>query len=203
MITKEILERVLEMVPIASDDATRYTIMGVYIVSNNGTVTLTATNGHMLITREMSGQCPNGKYMLFRDEVPALKLVLKECKSDEEIAADIDSSGGLIIGKQTKGRISKMGLEYPDYKRVIPTLAEEVAITFNADYLIALAKVLREGEKRGCSEVRLVFNPSNPKGAILVERADKNITGVLMPIGDRKSESIAADYVLRKSKGAA
>lgn len=209
MISKRLLERAMDMVPISSDDAARYSMGGVLIVSDGKRVVLTATDGHRLIEREIPGECPQGRFMLYRDNVPALKVVLKEqFKGIEAIDCAIDMHGGLLIGSDigSKARIPKYDLEYPDYKSVIPSFAQgqSVSIAFDAEYLLEMAKVFRDGEKRRNPMVRIEFNPSNPSSAIKVYATGGEIggIGVLMPCRDPDAKRVAVEYSEAQSGGA-
>lgn len=177
MISKIVLERALEMIPISSDDATRYHMCGVYVEAVKEVVTLAATDGHMLLTKDIPAKCPAGKFLIHRDEVAALKLVLKECKYMEEIECTVTPEGGLLLGLNIKAKISK-ATNYPDYKTVIPKEKGSVTIGLNAEYLLALAKGLHEGGKM--RNVSLTFNPEKPCDPLFVGLGTG--TAVLMPV---------------------
>lgn len=199
MITKYLLERAIDMLPIASDDVTRFHLCGVYIVSAGGKVTLTATDGYMLLTREYSDQkCPEGKFMLKKEHLPALKSLLKEFKHTEEFDVDADLCSGLSIGPKgfARGFIPVMEGQYPDYMQVIPKpYADQVAITLNAEYILALAKALTDGEKRAKPTVRIVFDPSDSCKPALIQREGKDgFTAVCMPIHDGGTAEIASKH---------
>ncbi len=151
MITRNLLERALDLLTIASDDAHRPHLCGVLITCTERIgeatpkVVMVATDGHKLAERTFYVRMPLGKYFLRHDAKAALKLVLKETKSMAEIPADISSDGGLLVGLTTKALIEKNTGDYPDYEYVIPKHTNPVAITLNAEYLLALAKVLQDG----------------------------------------------------------
>lgn len=206
MINKNLLERIVDMSAIAADDATRYTIQGVLIestsVKKKNVVKLVATDGHMLMERIFeydAPACPLGKFFMFQDEVKAVKLVLKECKTLDEIPADIAATGALLIGLTSKAHISKLEHEYPDYKHIVPAQpVEAVAITINAEYLLALAKVLQNGEKRASLGIRIVFDPSKPTGAVLIQNESEDaFRAVVMPVRDSGTKRISAAHVER------
>lgn len=181
MITKELLKTIVAMMPIASDDPTRYHIQCVLIESTADGVTLTATNGHMLVTRDFkSGCCPHGTYSVYREDLAVLKHIVKECRHMSEIdAAVID--GGLLVGTFVKMTFKKHTY-YPPYRQVIPTHAEGVTrrIAFNAEYLLAICEALaREGYGKA-PNVTLEFDPEQPLKAIKVTRNNSGL-GILMP----------------------
>lgn len=202
MISKILIERAIDMVPIASDDVTRFNITGVHILAKDGNVTLTATNGHMLMTREMPGvQCPDGIFMLRKDKVKFLKALIKDNKYRDEFPCIVDNTGALLIGDASVGSIAvidKMDGEYPDIAHVIPKQYPNcAAITLNAEYLLALADALRDGEKRRSMEARIVFDPADPGKPILVQcKNAEGITAVLMPIRDDGTKAMAVKFVI-------
>jgi DNA polymerase III sliding clamp (beta) subunit (PCNA family) len=192
-IAKDLLERILDLSDIACDDDTRFSITGVYIVSTGKKVALTATNGHMLATREMVRSFPKGKWMLRNDAVRALRAVIKDHKKLDNVPFTEDPAG-VLVGDISRALIEVYSGDYPDYKRVIPTAPEHPAsITLNAEYLLTLAKVLQDGEKRGVPSVRLVFDATDPQRALMVQVGDSDITAVVMPMRDDKAKSIARE----------
>lgn len=198
MITRNLLERIADMVSITSDDATRHSISGVSISSHGGTVTLAATDGHKLIERTFQESCPEGKYFLHRSDLAPIKLVLKESKNFSEIPADIDSTGGLLVGQFTKARIAKIDFEFPNYKAEIPSFREgqTVAICLNAEYLMQIAKVFSEGDKKK-QHIVLEFDPAGKMSPVLVH-GPENTTAVVMPVRNDRVKAIAEAYLTPK-----
>lgn len=151
MLTKNILETALKFIPIASTDQTRFNICGVNIKAVGDKITLTATNGHMLVTREIAGKIPAGEYMIFTDDAPMLKLILKESKHISELECSVLPDKGLLIGtfgsKMTIKTMKDAG-QYPDYKQIIPTERGVNKIAFDARYIIALAVALKDLDDR-------------------------------------------------------
>lgn len=195
MITNTVLERAIEMLPIASTDATRWHMCGVYIVSKDGKVTLTACDGHMLLTRELAEvKCPEGEYMLRKDAVASIKALFKVNKYADEFKCSITSDKSLVMSLGgVMATIPKMEGAYPDYSRVIPAPYEDrVAITLNAEYILAIADALREGNKRAAPTVRIVFDPTNPERPALIEKEGKSdFRAVIMPVRDAGTKIIA------------
>lgn len=197
MISKELLSRATDMLKVAGDDATRWHLCGVAIYAPAGDlVRLAATNGHVLVTRAIKAKCPQGEFFLRHDSAQVLKLILAEHKYVEEIDAAIDMNGGLFIGSDrgAKARLEKLET-YPEYAQVIPTHAHPVAITLNAEYLLAVAEILKDGNKRATPHLRLVFDPLKPTSPVLLQREGlDDVTAVVMPVRDRDTSRIASEF---------
>lgn len=186
MFNKEVLEKMLAMLPVASKDVTRYHINGVYLVSTDTDVTLVATDGYCLVEHKFKNvTCPKGKYMLRHDMARAAKDVLKDNKNRNDL--------GLLVGLTHTVLIETYTGDYPDYKAVIPQHKVEASISFNADYLIAVAEALKT-YKWANPNVTLVFDPTNSRSAIRVtNESDSAGLGIVMPRREKKSEDIASE----------
>jgi len=199
-VTKFILERAMDMVKVASDDPTRLNITGVYIVAKENKVTLTATDGCMLLTREFAGNWPDGEYTLRREELPALKALLKESKHIQEIECAITADKGLLLGSfAVKVTLAAMSDQYPDYKRVIPSYEQPCAIAFDAEFLAAIAKCLQDGDRRHQSRVIIEFDPKDPDRPVLVHgfNPDTAGVGVIMPLHCDRAKTISGSLRAR------
>lgn len=193
----ETLKAIVAMMPVASDDVTRYNICGVHIEQVGTKTVLKATNGHMLIVRELDDKLPSGQYMAYADDLRALKVVIKDCfKHIEEFDCAIDSRGGLFFGTElgSRARIAKFESEFPPIRQAIPVLQRKVAITLNADYISAIAKAIGN-HPSGLNGVRIVFDPLKPTGAVLIERdGQDDFTAVIMPMRDPGTNEIAEAF---------
>lgn len=195
IITKEIVTQAIAMMPVASDDATRYHICGVLIQSHGEAVTLVATDGHMLFETTLKGQCPVGTFMLRSDEAKALKMVLKDAKNFTEVPCVCDKDGLLIgfdFGVKVRVQTSQVD-SYPNYQAVIPTLEKRTAIAVNADYLMRLAKAHANLTGNKSPNIRIEFDPANPTGPILVQ-GDARAIGVVMPVRDDRVKEYATAF---------
>ncbi len=199
MISKELLQHAIGMLPVASGENYRTNINGVLLRSQAGNVTLVATNGHCLIEKTFSkGLCPDGEYMLRKDAVAALKLVIKEHKYESEIDCSIDSHGSLFVGSDTgsKARIEKNDTKsnvYPDYNQIIPKHANPVKVGLNAQYLLDIAKSLSFDAKTPM--ITIAFDPFNVLKPIMVT-CGENQFGVVMPCRtDAKAWEIPAHMI--------
>lgn len=189
MITKNILERALKMLPIASTDVTRYAINGVYINSTENGVTLVATNGRMLMEEKVNGKCPLGKYILRHENKKMAKTVLDECDSFEEIECSIDSKRGLFLGLTHKMSIEKLDTYYPSYETVIPKFnGGTVGIAFNAKYIYELMKAYGQDHS---DNVWIEFNPESATSAITVNSSRPDCIAVLMPCRFAETQALA------------
>lgn len=194
MITKNILEAIVNLMPVASKDETRYHLCGVHIQAiEGGKVRIQATNGHMAAIQTIDGRIPEGKYLMRRDMVKAAKMILDECRHIEEIPCDIDAEKRLIYGLETKARIEKSE-EFPDIASVMPKHSLRAAITLDADYILTMARVLRGVTGSRSSGARIVFDPTSPMTPALIEKESVDgIQTVIMPMRDTGTNTIAED----------
>lgn len=167
MINRKILERCLTLLDIAGSDVSRWHIACVDLVSAQGKVTLTATDGHKLVREEWKLECPEGHFTVFQTDKAALALLLKEWKFDDYNAV-IQPNGSLEVGTIRKFTLLKSDGNYPNVDLVIPKPFEQrIRIGINAEYLFQLAKAMRE-QKKDVPGIILELNPLNLNGPIRV-----------------------------------
>ena len=201
MIKREVLEQVIAMFPVASDDATRYSIGGVRILSDETGITLTATDGHMMYDRTfpVGLNAPKGCWMI-RDKsrITMLKNTLKQNKQAEDFPWSVTSEGDLFVsGNVFEKEDAK---NYPPYKTVFPKAYQiPVGIALNAEYVLALAKALQSGEKHS-PNVRIIFDAANPLAAITIEYSDREATAIVMPVRDDKVKNLSSELKERMAK---
>ncbi len=199
-ISIDVLNAAMSMISVASNDPTRYTIMGVRIVATKDVVTLKATDGSMGMIRTFTGvDFPQGEYVLHKDQITALKRILKEAKGADTLDGDLigkDLRIGLGLGSQIvlEGPTS----EYAPLEQVIPKAVDNaVSIAFDADKLAALADALRNTKS---AFVRIEFNAHNPTAPMLVY--GPNGVAVLMPCRDDVAKAIAQANAEKESNNA-
>lgn len=222
MIKTFILERALDLLSVTSDDETRHATRHVQIVSTPNRdnkalsdIVMVATNGHMLCERTFVDKFPGGVYVVHSDQARSIKALLKELpKGCDELDATIQENGDLLLGLIGRGctiTLVKPTFDYPYYTAVIPKdMQNKVAITVNADYLLTLAKLLTDGEKRKSPFITIEFDATNPTKPIMVYGSTEHLhTAVVMPVGDSRSKNVAdamfvklnpAPKVLKKGK---
>jgi len=171
----------LSLKDIASKEASRYALNGIY-VENGQTV---ATNGAMLAIVKNPTQGANVKpcqpfIMPFVDVVKLTKSLPKgdhliEVSSKEnEFTCKV--GGMAITGKPLAG-------SYPDYKNIIPdgTKKPKMSITINAEYLFKLAKVAKASGDSGTYNITLdIYGEKEIIG--LRARSNDRFSGILCPI---------------------
>lgn len=204
MIRKDILTTALAMLPVASDDATRYSINGVRLLSEESGVTLVACNGHMMIEKHLAPvdgvSMPLGCFKLHDDAAKHLKNILKSCKYTETLEADISSTGDLLVGfSGAKVSLEKESPDtYPPYKTFIPRAdREEIGVFINAEYLLTLAKAIKGESKLGAPNICIRFNPFNPLEAVRVSVPGNDATAVVMPCRDDYMKELSGNFSKR------
>lgn len=193
MMTKTVLEAAINLMPVASKDETRHHLCGVQMQNvDGGKVRLQSTNGHMAVIHHVSGSIPDGKYLLRRDTLKVAKAILDECDSFQEIECTIDMDKNLFYGHATKARIDKIE-DYPNIKDVMPKHSYRAAICLNAEYILTLARVLREVRGgRGDASARIVFDPTDASKAALIEHdGNDDFQAVVMPMRQEGTTKIA------------
>lgn len=189
------LRSILAMMECSSDDPTRYHIGGVHIAPTGGKVKLSATNGHMLVTRELTDTLPGGPWIIHRDEAKVLKLVLDEHKSIQTTEARI-VDGHLEIGRFTKMSIPRAE-SYPDIAQVIPRqFKTEVAIAFCPEYLVRMARAMEAGKMK---PVCISFDPTSPNAPMRIYAGEGDYAAVLMPCRDPYSARVGSEVGHRLS----
>ncbi len=193
----ETLEAIIALSAIASTDQSRYNINGVHVESfdDGKKVRIQATNGHMAAIQELEDSLPSGKYIMRGDAIAVAKLVLKECKSVGGMECDIDSNKGLIYGNTTKGRMEKAE-NFPDIEQIMPKHRHRAAVTLDAEYILALAKIAQRASGFGGKRpfARIVFDPTQSSSAVSIERDGvEGLRMVVMPARDGGVAQIAAE----------
>ena len=216
MIKRQILERVLALLDIASTDATRHHLSQVVIEStlvkkeNPNQVILSVTNGHMMVREILALECPLGRFSFYQGNKSALALLLREWKHDE-IEATI-TENGLLVGHSMKILFPKGTSEgYPDLVSIIPKPFEQrVGIGINAKYLMMMAKALGTQKKK--EGIFLEFDPLNLGGPVVVRSLDRefseqNYKALVMPMRTEFSKEIEeennrtyADAILNRAR---
>lgn len=180
----ETLKTIINAFHAASDDATRYHMTHVLLRPMGNKFRIVATDGYMLsdVTVEDpgAGEFVQTDYLVAPEMLASLKALVKEFKNQGVLPQKQGEKGCVAIGASfvVPLRTARdMGIEYPDFERVIPKLnGERVTMHLNAEFLHNLAKAMTD-DPRGLFQVTLEQGAGN--SPILVTYG--NNTGVLMP----------------------
>lgn len=176
-----------------STEETRYYLKGVYIEPYApGGVTLTATNGHMLLTiHDESGSC----------DAPVIvslgKSALTECKTprkekgDRRLTGDAASEPAQIIRSNMEGSPLELVAvapqwhvdgTFPDWRRVVPRDASPgVSAAFDPVYIRRFADIAEALDANGKTAVRIA-GADNASPALVQFEGVPYAVGALMPM---------------------
>lgn len=174
--------RLKKIMPFMSTEEDRACLCGVYLEYKGGTLTATATNGHILCTMEWDLPEENERQEPFSVICPssAVKNLVKI------ISAKQTADGGAIVNILDNGKTIEFDLfyfkykascvdgSYPDYKKLVPEGNISVQEGFDANYLTSVLKAM------GRSIVDI--NVDDTKGAHLFSSQNEDgVRCVVMP----------------------
>lgn len=176
----------------ASTEETRYYLKGVYVEVTPATVTYTATNGHILLSRREDSAEPNtltGSWIIPAD-------FIKGCKpargNDYAIMTLLPGSNGstmLAFTGTITGMAAPIDGTFPDYRRVIPGTIDGKTAQFDGNYTGLLAKFAKALD---LGYFHIHHNGENAAPVTFGMR--QGVFAVVMPLRQNKStETLAWD----------
>jgi len=127
----------------ASAEETRYYLKGVYVEVTATTVTYTATNGHILLSRREDSTEPNtltGSWIIPADFIKAAKLSRNiDCAAMVTVPGPNDSKMLAFTGTIT-GMAAPIDGTFPDYRRVLPASTDGKPGQYDGNYSAIMAK---------------------------------------------------------------
>jgi DNA polymerase-3 subunit beta len=169
----------------ASSEETRYYLKGVYVEVTENTVTYTATNGHILLSRREDAKEANtltGAWIIPLDFIKAAKPS-KHCPT-ADMALMTGANGGTMLaftGGYT-GMAAPIDGTFPNYRRIIPASASGEVAQFDGVYTGTLAKFAKA---LGLGFVNIHHNGEN--AAPIAFNTRQGVFGVLMPLRQHHS----------------
>lgn len=132
----------------ASTEVTRYYLCGVYLHIAGGRLRAVATNGHHLTYRDG----PKSEVKIGGEIVPT-KAVTEILKAIKDVGGDVTLSfkDDRMIGLETADvrlRAKVVDGKFPDYKRVIPSPPENVAVIDSDAVSVALRRAIIASEDK-------------------------------------------------------
>lgn len=179
-------------IPAVSDEATRYYLCGVFVEpAAGGGVTLTATNGHVLVhIWDAGGQADESAIV----DLP--KWIIDRDKFDKKKLLVDDAANGYHVNNGE----NRIDGTFPDYRRVVPAIdtKKSATATYNAKYLSALATVgaaiakwnNRASKTFPASLAMTVYSDDANGPAIIRWEGVDNAFAVLMPMRGPKPETL-------------
>ena len=162
----------------ASNEKGRDYLHGVFIEATPSHVTMTATNGHILLTARHDAETPD--VVSFSIIIPSDIITLALRSKTPEVALSADDAGYKL------GNISFQPIDgvYPDWRRVVPKASPETlsidGVWFPTDYLTVMAKAAKLLDP--ASRSRFIVYPDGESPALVQFLDDANVVGVVMPI---------------------
>jgi len=187
MENKNIIDRLIKLMPISSKDETRHHLCGVCIeqATDRRELILTVTDGHKAIRETVQHDylpelIGDKKYLVTRDQLPILKAMLKANKiyMPEIKLNRIDTSEDISFRCGGFTFTAEWLQNYPNVEQIIPDKNKlDKVLSFNAQYLIDLANALADGNKD--TVIKLCFKDVTTP--IIIKNTRTNREAVLMP----------------------
>lgn len=196
-----LVERIIKLSTIASKDATRYYLNGVWLSCEKGKLLIEVTDGHKASREFLSMEdCPQfeGHFFVDSDKIPLLKVINKQnkyipCPVSYDVEADL-----LSFGMNSEVVLKRSQHKPPPFKQIYvkhnenellydkngnevnTTLNDEplkahIVIGLNAKYLLEIAEALKDDKK--VSHVKLIIKDKISPITVVVGNRD----AVLMP----------------------
>lgn len=182
----------------ASQDTTRYYLNGVEVQCKENVFTITATDGHRLISFKPNVMFDGGMPLPFSviiplDIIKALKVTKKSPEGDLIVQPD----GTCAIKYQGRSTIFQpVDGTFPNWKRVVPEKVDGTVGQYNAHYLADFAKIndMYRDDKAKCLIVG--HNGSGPALVYLPIGIDN--VAVIMPVrvASHETPTAAPDWAL-------
>lgn len=184
-------ERIIALSTLASKDATRYHLGGVWLFSSGGKLRLCVTDGTMCSIEQVDVdglELPDSKWLVENDTIPMIKALVKKWGKHNPVPVSYDQ-GRIVLGEGELYLKPALELKPPPFDSIwvehkandtqIAVVGEEVPVThsiaFNPDLLALIYKALQENKKSAC---RITFK--GPHQPITVRVGTR--TAILMPM---------------------
>lgn len=184
----EVLKAIVQAFNCASEDETRYHLCAVLVTAktNPSTVVIEATDGHVLsrveIADDFALDIGEHRLLVMRDQLPALKIILKSHKRIPVPASWIN--GRLVIGVQEVSGCQveiktdkEHGLKYPDLNQLWPKQERKWRIGIDPELLTALHKAMQDGNGHTKNVIIEGYDEISP---LVIKCGDNK--GILMPV---------------------
>lgn len=178
----------------ASTEETRYYLCGVYVEVTAKTVTYTATNGHILLSRREDSVEPNtliGAWI-----IPSAFIKTAKPNKYIDIATMTTIAGPndgvrLAFDGTITGMVAPIDGSFPDYRRVLPATVDGKPGQYDGNYTAVMAKFAKA---LGLGYAHIHHNGDGP--APVTFNSHQGVFGVIMPLrANASTETPAWDTV--------
>ena len=174
----------------ASTEQTRYYLCGVYVEVTPTTVTYTATNGHILLSRREDSVEPNtliGTWIIPSDFIKAAKPGRGTDYATMTPVPGPNDSKMLAFTGTITGMAAPIDGTFPDYRRIIPTTVDGKPGQYDGNYAGTFAKFAKALDL-GYFHIHHNGNDAAP----VTFNSRQGVYGIIMPLRDNASTATPA-----------
>jgi len=166
----------------ASTEETRYWLKGVYVEVTATTVTYTATNGHILLSRREDSLEPNtltGSWIIPSDFIKAAKPGRGTDYATMTTVPGPNDSKMLAFTGTITGMAAPIDGTFPDYRRIIPATVDGKPGQYDGNYTGIFAKFAKALD---LGYFNIHHNGNEPAPVTFNTR--QGVYGIIMPLRD-------------------
>jgi hypothetical protein len=174
----------------ASTEQTRYYLCGVYVEVTASTVTYTATNGHILLSRREDSAEPNtltGSWIIPSDFIKSAKPGRGNDYAAMTTVPGPNDSTMLTFTGTITGMAAPIDGTFPPYQRIIPATVDGKPGQFDGNYTGTFAKFAKA---LGLGYFHIHHNGDNP--APITFNSHQGVYGIIMPLRQNSSTETPA-----------
>lgn len=164
----------------ASTEQTRYYLCGVYVEVTPTTVTYTATNGHILLSRREDSAEPNtltGAWIIPSDFIKASKPGRGSDHAAMITVPGAENTVRLAFDGTITGMAAPIDGTFPDYRRVLPASTSGKPGQYDGNYSAVMAKFAK------ALELGLFhLHHNGDEAAPVTFNSRQGVYGVIMPL---------------------
>ena len=174
----------------ASTEQTRYYLCGVYVEVTASTVTYTATNGHILLSRREDSAEPNtltGSWIIPSDFIKGAKPGRGTDYAAMVTVPGANDSAMLAFTGTITGMCAPVAGTFPPYQRIVPDKISGEAAQYDGNYAGTFAKFAKALDL-GYFHIHHNGNDAAP----VTFNSRQGVYGIIMPLRDNGSTATPA-----------
>ena len=174
----------------AGTEQTRYYLCGVYVEVTASTVTYTATNGHILLSRREDSAEPNaltGAWIIPSDFIKAAKPMRARDHATMTTVPGPDNTMRLAFDGTITGMAAPIDGSFPPYQRIVPDKISGEAAQYDGNYAGTFAKFAKALDL-GYFHIHHNGNVAAP----VTFNSRQGVYGIIMPLRDNGSTATPA-----------
>lgn len=174
----------------ASTEQTRYYLCGVFVEVTEKTVTYTATNGHILLSRREDCAEPNtltGSWIIPSDFIKSAKPSRHANHAIMTLVPGPNNSTMLAFTGTITGMAAPIDGTFPDYRRIIPQAVDGKPGQYDGNYTGIMAKF---AQALGLGYFTIHHNGDN--AAPVTFNSRQGVYGIIMPLRQNSSTETPA-----------